>query len=151
MSSRIYSNFTQVWAGPSRGREGPGTIFRSGPARNFKLYCVFLKGSKLNTNHSGIEKYLLRLLVGRGGVLNSPRFCLFSLFFPCRKLGYRSWVIPLCSISEPMSTRLLNSISSEICRQNTQFNMYTTTSKQQEGCRYMHFRFLSKMVYNDKF
>ena len=58
-------------------------------------------------------------------------------FFPCRKSGYRSWVIPLYSIlllSEPMSTRLLNSISSRICHQNTQFNMYTTTSKQQEGC-----------------
>ena len=58
-------------------------------------------------------------------------------FFPCRKLGCRSWAIPLCSIpiaiSEPMSTRLLNSISSRICRQATQFNMYTTTSKQQEG------------------
>ena len=77
-------------------------------------------------------RLLLRLPVGYGGVLNSPRFC---FFFPCRKSGYRSWVIPLCSIpiAEPMSTRLLNSISSRICRQNTQFNMYTTTSKQQEG------------------
>ena len=37
-------------------------------------------------------------------------------------------------LSEPISTRLLNSISSRICRQNTQFNMYTTTSKQQEDC-----------------
>ena len=35
-----------------------------------------------------------------------------------------------------MSTRLLNSISSGICRQNTQFNMHTTTSKQQEGCTF---------------
>ena len=34
---------------------------------------------------------------------------------------------------EPMSTGLLNSISSGICRQNTQFNMYSTTSKRQEG------------------
>ena len=34
-------------------------------------------------------------------------------------------------LSEP---RLLNSISSGICRQNTQFNMHTTISKQQEGC-----------------
>ena len=82
---------------------------------------------------------LLRLPVGYGGVLNSPRFC---FFFPCRKSGYCSWVIPLCSIpnaiwdSEPISTRLLNSISSRICRQNTQFNMYTTTSKQQEGCTF---------------
>ena len=39
-------------------------------------------------------------------------------------------------LSEPMSTRLLNSISSRICRQNTQFNMYTTTSKQEEGCTF---------------
>ena len=38
--------------------------------------------------------------------------------------------------SEPMSTLLLNSISSRICRENTQFNMYTTTSKQQEGCTF---------------
>ena len=35
-----------------------------------------------------------------------------------------------------MSIRLLNSISSRICRQNTQFNMYTSTSKQQEGCTF---------------
>ena len=35
-----------------------------------------------------------------------------------------------------MSTRLLNSISSGICRQNTQFNMYTNTSKQLEGCTF---------------
>ena len=39
-------------------------------------------------------------------------------------------------LSEPMSTRLLNSISSGICCQNTQFNMYSTTSKQQEGCTF---------------
>ena len=32
-----------------------------------------------------------------------------------------------------MSTQLLSSISGRICRQNTQFNMHTTTSKQQEG------------------
>ena len=32
-----------------------------------------------------------------------------------------------------MSTGLLNSIYSGICRQNTQFNMYSKTSKQQEG------------------
>ena len=29
-----------------------------------------------------------------------------------------------------------NSISNGICHQNTQFNMYTTTSKQQEGCTF---------------
>ena len=75
-------------------------------------------------------------------VWRSFKFAPFLFFFPCRKSGYRSWVIPLCSIpnaiwdSEPISTRLLNSISSRICRQNTQFNMYTTTSKQQEGCTF---------------
>ena len=35
--------------------------------------------------------------------------------------------------SEPMSPRLLNSIYSRVCFQNTQFNMDTITSKQQEG------------------
>ena len=72
----------------------------------------------------------------RGGVLKCPCFCFF--------FGVESWaaahglyrcaVYPL--LSEPMSTRLLNSISGRICRQNTQFYMYTTTSKQQEGCTF---------------
>ena len=35
---------------------------------------------------------LLRLPVGRGGVLNSPRF---YFFFRCQKSAQRSWVIPL--------------------------------------------------------
>ena len=38
---------------------------------------------------------LLRLPVGRGGVINSPRFC---FFFPCRKSAHRSWVTPLCIV-----------------------------------------------------
>ena len=75
----------------------------------------------------------------RGGVLKCPRFCSFSFFFGveswCSAHGwYRCTVYRL--LSEPMSTRLLNSISSRICRENTQFNMYTTTSKQQEGCTF---------------
>ena len=65
----------------------------------------------------------------------------FSVFFFFR---VESWAaahgLYRCAVyrllSEPMSTRLLNSISSRICRQNTQFNMYTTTSKQQEGCTF---------------
>ena len=79
---------------------------------------------------------LLRLPVGRG-VINSPRsIFLFSFFFRVESWAaahglYRCAVYRL--LSEPMSTRLLNSISSRICRQTTQFNMYTTTSKQQEG------------------
>ena len=40
------------------------------------------------------------------------------------------------SLSEPMSLRLLNSISSGICRRNTQFNMYNTTFKQQKVCTF---------------
>ena len=64
----------------------------------------------------------------------------FFFFF----FGVESWAaahgLYRCAVyrllSEPMSTRLLNSISSRICRQNTQFNMYTTTSKRQEGCTF---------------
>ena len=61
----------------------------------------------------------------------------FSGFFcQCRKLGYRSWVTPLCILlSEPVSSRLLNTISTKLCHQNTQFIMYATTSKQQEVLR----------------
>ena len=81
-------------------------------------------------------EYLLRLPVGYGGVLNSPRFC---FFFRVESRAtahglYRCTVYRLPS--EPMSTGLLNSISSGICRQNTQFNMYSKTSKQQEGCTF---------------
>ena len=85
--------------------------------------------------------FLLRLPVGRGGVINSPRsIFLFSFFFRVESWAaahglYRCAEYRL--LSEPMSTQLLNSISSTICRQNTQFSMYTlvytTTSKQQEG------------------
>ena len=77
----------------------------------------------------------------RGGVLKCPRFC-FCFFFSVESWAaahglYRCTVYRL--LSEPMSTRLLNSISSRTCRQNTQFNMYTTTSKQQEGCTFKDF------------
>ena len=50
-------------------------------------------------------------------------------------MGYTAVQYTDC-YSEPMSTRLLNSIFSGICRQNTQFNMYSTTSKKQEGCMF---------------
>ena len=72
----------------------------------------------------------------RGGVLKCPRFWVFfGVESWCSAHGwYRCTVYRL--LSEPMSTRLLNSISSRICRQNTQFNVYTTTSKQQEGCTF---------------
>ena len=50
-------------------------------------------------------------------------------------MGYTAVQYTDC-YSEPMSTRFLNSISGGICRQNTQFNMYSTTSKQQEVCTF---------------
>ena len=62
----------------------------------------------------------------------SEKFASFLVFFPCRKSAHRSWVTPLCIVW----ATTLNSISSGIYHQNTQFNMYTTTSKQQEGCTF---------------
>ena len=72
-------------------------------------------------------------------ITDTSVFFLFLFFF-----GVEIWAaahgLYRCAVyrllSDPMSTRLLNSISSRICRQNTQFNMYTTTSKQQEGCTF---------------
>ena len=80
----------------------------------------------------------------RGGVLHSPRFCfffIFFIFFRCQKS-----VPPLMGDTaghkprEPTETRRLNSISSGICQQNTHFNMYARTSKPQEGftCKNSH-------------
>ena len=40
-----------------------------------------------------------------------------------------------CYLS-PCQHDFLNSISTGICRQNTQFKMYSTTSKHQEGCTF---------------
>ena len=87
------------------------------------------------------------------GVFRLLSACRRRCFFSVSKvglplMGYTALQYTDC-YSEPMSTRLLNSISSRICRENTQFDMYTTTSKQQEGCTFK--KFLSKMFYNDKF
>ena len=65
---------------------------------------------------------------------------LFFYFFSVSKvglplMGYTAVQYTDCYLS-PMSTGLLNSISSGICRQNTQFNMYSKTSKQQEGRKF---------------
>ena len=46
-------------------------------------------------------------------------------------MGYTAVQYTDC-YSKPMSTRIF----SGICRQNTQFNMYSTTFKQQEGCMF---------------
>ena len=59
------------------------------------------------------------------------------VFFSVSKVG-----LPLMGYTAVQNTDCYlspcqhNSISSRICRQNTQFNMYTTTSKQQEGCTF---------------
>ena len=65
---------------------------------------------------------------------------MFFFFFWVSKvglplMGYTAVQYTDC-YSEPMSIRLLNSIFSGIRRQNTQFIMYSTTSKQQEGCMF---------------
>ena len=97
----------------------------------------------LKTNHLEYKNGVVKNIAcysacrRRGGVLKCPRFW---GFFSVSKvglplMGYTAVRYTNC-YSEPMSTRLLNSISSRICRENTQFNMYTTTSKQQEGCTF---------------
>ena len=98
----------------------------------YLLYLCSLRG----LTRPYLLQFLLRLPVGRGGVINSPRSIFLGFFFRVESWAaahglYRCAVYRL--LSEPKSTRLLNSISSRICRQNTQFNMYTTTSKQQKG------------------
>ena len=67
----------------------------------------------------------------------SYKFAAFFLFFLVSKVGlpHMGHTAVHNLLSEPSSPRLLNSISSQLCHQNTQFNMYTTTSKQQEGTK----------------
>ena len=77
---------------------------------------------------------LLRLPVGRGGVLNSPRFCF--IFFRCRKSGHRSWVISLaffCCLAHCYTSFKLNPFYSRIVQQNRHSNMYTKISKRKQG------------------
>ena len=106
---------------------------------------TFLHGFVLFHNPKGIPIYFQTIendakTLPCAHSLKMPPFLFFFLFF----FGVESWAaahgLHRCTVyrllSEPMSTRLLNSISSRICRQNTQFNMYTTTSKQQEGCTF---------------
>ena len=47
---------------------------------------------------------------------------------------YTTYKIVVCYSSELQFLRYYPPL--RICRQNTQFNMYTTTSKQQEGCTF---------------
>ena len=63
---------------------------------------------------------------------------LFFFFFSVSKvglplMGYTAMQYTDCYLS-PCQHDF--SISIRICRQNTQFNMYTTTSKQREGCTF---------------
>ena len=55
--------------------------------------CKWLYFPYFTTLRQRILQFLLRLPVWR-----SFKFAPFLVFFPCRKSGYRSWVIPLCSI-----------------------------------------------------
>ena len=78
------------------------------------------------------------------GVINSWRSYkfvpfLFFLFISCR---YRCALL-----SESMSLRLINSISSGIYLQNTQFHMYTTTSKQHKDFTFKNSH--PNIVYNN--
>ena len=87
-----------------------------------------------------IECYLLRLPVGRGGVVNSPRFCFF-FHFSKSKVG-----LPLTGDAAGFSLLLahcyihLNPFYSRICQQNTHLNMYTEISKRKQGspCKNSH-------------
>ena len=119
-------------------------VFRSSIAN--KIFCVSFQFTTNSKNKLAILTFFRTCYSAcrrRGGVLKCPRFCFFFFFF-FFFFGVESWAaahgLYRCTeyrlLSEPMSTRLLNSISSRICRQNTQFNMYTTTSKQQEGCTF---------------
>ena len=76
------------------------------------------------------------------GLITPPAIGHSVFFF----LGVENWAtahgLYRCAVywllSEPMSTRLLNSISSGICCQNTQFIMYRTTSAQHWSCIEQH-------------
>ena len=83
---------------------------------------------------------LLRLPVGRGGVINSPR-SVFLGFFSVSEVG-----LPLMGDTAGTKT----AFNGGICQQNKHFNMYTTIYKPQEAQFYVQ-RFSSKMFYNDKF
>ena len=99
--------------------------FNSYTSIKLMSFCAHVLLKYLNKTH-----FLLRL------PWRSYKFASlsFSGFFWRHKLGYLSWVIPLyILLSEPVSSRLLNSISSKLCHHNTQFKMYTKISKKQEG------------------
>ena len=117
--------------------------------QNFAYLCdlhfAFTKYRKTKTitagdqsNKSYITNYSACRRRGQRS-LKMPPFLFFFSFSVSKVglplMGYTAVQYTDC-YSEPMSTRVLNSISSRICRENTQFNMYTTTSKQQEGCTF---------------
>ena len=112
----------------------------------FRIYIFVLIENSVYVKCQGMlinMNFITPPAVGEAESKNAPVsgfFFGFFLFF----FGVESWAaahgLYRCTeyrlLSEPMSTRLLNSISSRICLQNTQFNMNTTTSKQQEGCTF---------------
>ena len=79
----------------------------------------------------------------RGGVLNSPRFCFFFFFFYFFSVSEVGAALMgdtagTNRVSRPKHG--LNSISSEMCQQNTHLNVHARTSKPQEGftCKDSH-------------
>ena len=93
-----------------------------------------------SVRHSSVCPYPRFILTPARRVWRSFKFAPFLGFFSLSKVG-----LPLmgdsavqytdCYLS-PCQHDFLNSISTGICRQNTQFNMYSTTSKHQEGCTF---------------
>ena len=96
--------------------------------------CFMTTNSTAKLSRGAVNRGDVHVLRASYTRVNSNTVCNYFNFCQCRKLSYRSWVTPLCILlSEPVSSRLLNSISTKLFHQNKQFNVYTSTSKQQEG------------------
>ena len=109
---------------------------------SFAATCVYTSGSSagcVNANQR-YQFYPLSLQVSIIIVIPPParwarrsfKFALFLFFFGVRSRrrahGWCRWTLPFWA-------QHLKSISSRTSYQNTHFNMYTATSKQQEGSR----------------
>ena len=106
---------------------------------SFKIIlCMFVL-----CGYSKAFKFPRFLRLARHNVFTPParrarrsfKFALFLVFFWCQKSAQRSWVVPL-NIVVLSPTFKVNFLAEYlISYQNTHFNTYTTTSKQQEGSR----------------
>ena len=72
---------------------------------------------------------LFRLPIGHGGVINSPRLVFLGFFsgVTSRATAHRLYHCTYCCLSQ------CHQLSRKLCHHNTQFKMYTITSKKQEG------------------